>query len=94
MKINSPALLRICFLAVVVVYLQPALAQQQKISIQINSSENQVAYAANQIKKAAAAKKYTVQFSSAVSNTSNDGVTIKKNQKKKQSAMPAIFCRK
>lgn len=54
-----------------------AFAQQQRISIQTNTSSNQLAYAGNEINKAATEKKYTVRLSSSLGNSGNEEMVIR-----------------
>ncbi len=54
-----------------------ASAQQQKISIQSNTSSNQLSYASHEISKAATERKHTVRLSSLSGKTGNEDMVIK-----------------
>lgn len=71
-----PELITIAFL-ILFATTHTTFAQQRKISIQTDTSTNQLAYAGNEINKAATGKKYTVRLSSILNNTANEGMVIK-----------------
>ncbi|MEJ7739285.1 MAG: hypothetical protein WKF97_17805 [Chitinophagaceae bacterium] len=75
-KIN---LLRLCILPLFVLTanVHAGYAQQAKINIQVDHSGNQLAYAGNEINKAASEKNYAVRLSSSLNKTADDDVVIR-----------------
>src|SRR5881394_728860 len=67
----------IVFILLNLVGLQQTIAQQNKISIQINTPAKQLLYASGQIKKAALEKKYIVSQSSSINRSANEDLVIK-----------------
>lgn len=75
MKINTLTLLSL--VVFFVADIQQCLAQQKKISIQINAPGNQLSYVNNEIRKAAIEKNYSVKLSSTLKNEANEDVVVK-----------------
>lgn len=77
-------------LFIIITGFRQSLAQQGKINLQINTAGNQLLYVSNQIKKAAAEKKYSVKQSSSLNNAVNEDIVIRVIQDSASSVKMAI----
>jgi hypothetical protein len=64
-------------LVFLLVVIKPVFSQQNKITIQINSLDNQLSFTGDEINKAAESKGYLVTLSKTLSAKSKDGIVIK-----------------